>query len=312
MMGFKKKLTSLLPADARNHLQNALTVEWEGQTKTVLVDLPNTPGGGGGYSRNDDNELEMSGLTGSAAGAGYGRLADDDDDEGYSRSRSNNYNYNYDQPLSQSRSRSSNNRETYESEAYQPSSSSSAYTNFNSYSYSSSASGAGSASNKHKKNSSYSSKGLPPLPPSQSSHGHFANAGSGHAGMRAQNPFEPEYQSPQPSSSSTYSGASPYTSFTPQFQHQSSFAGANDPSSSSFGGGFSNGNGSLGSRGGERKMPNPWGKTYRADDIDLLGDIGSSSGGGGGRGNMTSPTSSRGTRDSSNTFMSEDNRNPFQ
>nr|XP_019012803.1 uncharacterized protein I206_02299 [Kwoniella pini CBS 10737]OCF51584.1 hypothetical protein I206_02299 [Kwoniella pini CBS 10737] len=84
-MGFKKKFSSLIPADARNHLQNALTVEWEGQGKTVLVDLPET-------NKHQNNEVEMAGLTSNSAA--YGRLIDDDDDIPYSRpSRSDYHNY---------------------------------------------------------------------------------------------------------------------------------------------------------------------------------------------------------------------------
>ncbi|WVR06300.1 hypothetical protein IAU60_003330 [Kwoniella sp. DSM 27419] len=250
MYGLKKKLTSLLPSEARNPLQNMLTVEWEGQSnKTVLVDLSD--------DRNADTEVEMSGLTSSAAGSGYGRLADDDDDQ----------NYDYGRPAP-GRSHSSH-----------------------------------STSGKN-----YSSKSLPPLPSRQThstrerdhqinhytstSSSSYNGYSSGQPGYRVDNPFEPEYESPQPSSSSTYSGPSPYATFTPQFGHQSAFAQPSDQ---------------YGTH-SRRAMPNPWAK-YRADDVDLLGEGPSSA-----ERNVTSPTSSRGTRDSVNSSafgVNDDNRNPF-
>ncbi|WRT67732.1 uncharacterized protein IL334_004704 [Kwoniella shivajii] len=247
MMGFKKKLTSLLPSDARNHLQNVLTVEWEGQGKTVLVDLPD--------QSNEDNEVEMAGLTGSGGGGGtYGRLIDDDEDERpYQRPSRSAYNQNYDR----------------HGDTNQPPS-------------------------KHK-NQSYASKSLPPLPPHlMGVNGAAIGGGWGGGGMREsssntgyvnQNPFEPEYNSPQPSSSSTYS-SSPYTSFTPQMNNPPSFSNDNYAYNSN-------------PNGREKKMPNPWTK-YRADDIDLLGDLGANA--------VESPTSSRGTRDSAASNL----ENPFR
>lgn len=50
---------------ARAHLQNVFTVEWEGGNKTVLVEVPNA---------DHPSEVEMSGMGGT-----YGRLADDDE-----------------------------------------------------------------------------------------------------------------------------------------------------------------------------------------------------------------------------------------
>ncbi|WWC62624.1 uncharacterized protein I303_105221 [Kwoniella dejecticola CBS 10117] len=127
MMGFKKKFSSFLPADARTHLQNALTVEWEGQGKTVLVDLPDA-------NKHQNNEVEMAGLTSNSAA--YGRLNDDDDDLSYSRPSRSNYHTDHKSETSQSQQYS---------DSHQSSSSSSA--------------------NKHRKYPSYSSKTLPPVPP---------------------------------------------------------------------------------------------------------------------------------------------------
>ncbi|KIR75765.1 hypothetical protein CNBG_9049 [Cryptococcus deuterogattii R265] len=70
MFGIKKKLSALIPSDARAHLQNVFTVEWEGGNKTVLVEVPNA---------DHPSEVEMSGMGGT-----YGRLADDDEDDMYS------------------------------------------------------------------------------------------------------------------------------------------------------------------------------------------------------------------------------------
>ncbi|WVW84728.1 hypothetical protein I302_106763 [Kwoniella bestiolae CBS 10118] len=224
MMGFKKKLTSFLPSDATNRLQNVLTVEWEGQGKTVLVELPDT-------QRNENNEVEMAGLT-SSAGA-YGRLNDDDEDErSYSRPSRSNYNSHY------------TTSQQYSNTYYESPSSTS--------------------NSKHKKHPSYSSKTLPPLPPSN----HVKSA----PGNINRNPFEPEYHSPQPSSSSTYSyssTSSPYAGYASQFGVQQAFDNGNAY------GNEMGGNGSLGRTTEKKKaMPNPWGSKYRADDIDLLGDIG--------------------------------------
>lgn len=60
---------------ARNALQNVLTVEWEGQGKTVLVEVPPA-------SSMRSSEMEMDGLgTGVSQDGrnygGYGRLDDD-------------------------------------------------------------------------------------------------------------------------------------------------------------------------------------------------------------------------------------------
>ncbi|WVO19195.1 uncharacterized protein IAS62_000473 [Cryptococcus decagattii] len=70
MFGIKKKLSALIPSDARAHLQNVFTVEWEGGNKTVLVEVPDA---------DHPSEVEMSGMGGT-----YGRLADDDEDDIYS------------------------------------------------------------------------------------------------------------------------------------------------------------------------------------------------------------------------------------
>ncbi|WVQ65733.1 uncharacterized protein L199_003911 [Kwoniella botswanensis] len=240
MMGFKKKLSSFLPSDATNRLQNVLTVEWEGQGKTVLVELPDT-------ARNENDEVEMAGLTSSAGG--YGRLNDDDEDErSYSRPSRSAYNHNYDDPYQN---------------PYQTTSSS-----------------------KHKKHPSYSSKTLPPLPPSN--HNKVGNVN--------RNPFEPEYHSPQPSSSSTYSyssgsGSSPYTGSTSQFGAQQA---------------YNQGNGSLNRIGEKKPMPNPWGNKYREDDIDLLGDIG----GGGIHSSTTTSYSRDELRDTRDNYDSLEN--PFR
>ncbi|KAL7420521.1 hypothetical protein Q5752_004471 [Cryptotrichosporon argae] len=66
MIDLRKKLTGLLPTEARAQLQNVLTVEWAGH-KTVLVAVPEA----GGAS--DDVELE------DRARGEYGRLLDDED-----------------------------------------------------------------------------------------------------------------------------------------------------------------------------------------------------------------------------------------
>ncbi|WWC88603.1 uncharacterized protein L201_003516 [Kwoniella dendrophila CBS 6074] len=271
MMGFKKKLTSFLPLDAQSRLQNVLTVEWEGQGKTVLVELPNSD-----VNRNDNNEVEMAGLT-SNSGA-YGRLNDDeyDDDRSYSRPSRSQYN--------------NNNSDSY---------------------YSSS-----SSSSQHRKQSSYSSKNLPPLPPtssgSASGSGYNTSSSSSKVGYRNQNPFEPEYNSPQPSSSSTYSSSSsPYTGFTPQFSNQATFGNNTEINSG----------GSL-NRNKQKTIPNPWGKTYRADDIDFLGDdLGNNNNNNNGsygyndyndRNGLRSPTSSAGTRDSQGSSNANSLENPFR
>ncbi|AAW43120.2 expressed protein [Cryptococcus deneoformans JEC21] len=71
MFGLKKKLSAIIPSEARAHLQNILTVEWEDGNKTVLVDVPDA---------DHPSEVEMSGMGGT-----YGRLADDDEDDISSR-----------------------------------------------------------------------------------------------------------------------------------------------------------------------------------------------------------------------------------
>ncbi|KAK8858539.1 hypothetical protein IAR55_002766 [Kwoniella newhampshirensis] len=247
MMGFKKKLTSLIPSDARNQLQNVLTVEWEGQNKTVLVDLPGPE---------KSNEVEMSGFGSGSGGGGYGRLTDDDEDD-----------RNYLRRSSQSRSRPSRDRSgssSHDSREYEPT-----------------------HHRTHTKSPSYSSKTLPPIP-SRPSDNRNINTNN--------NPFaEPEYYpSPQLSSASTYI-KTPNTTSSPHFSHlqQSSFSGdagyGLDFNDSKFSGG----------RQGERKIVtagNPW-ATFRADDVDLLGDLG-----------VSSPTSSRGTRDSGGSSA----ENPFR
>ncbi|WWD18428.1 hypothetical protein CI109_102878 [Kwoniella shandongensis] len=254
MMGFKKKLTSLIPTDARSQLQNALTVEWEGGNKTVLVDLPGTG--------EKSNEVEMSGFGGANRGGDYGRLMDDDEDEG-----------GYLRPSTQSQSRSRPTRDRSGSHDSRE------------YSYSS----------KHTKSPSYSSKNLPPLPANKRTH--------------SNNPFEPDFyatSSPQPSSSSTYTN-SPYTgtsNASPHFSHhqQPSFSGdagyAMDFNDSSRRGG-EGGSGGYAQRerkNGTSRNGNPW-ATFRADDVDLLGDLG-----------VSSPSSSRGTRDSAGSSV----ENPFR
>ncbi|WVN88049.1 uncharacterized protein L203_103248 [Cryptococcus depauperatus CBS 7841] len=68
MLSVKKKIANLIPIDVRDHLQNALTVEWENGNKTVLVDVTETG--------SQHIETEMSGI----GVKGYGRLANDDED----------------------------------------------------------------------------------------------------------------------------------------------------------------------------------------------------------------------------------------
>ncbi|WVQ72861.1 hypothetical protein IAR50_002422 [Cryptococcus sp. DSM 104548] len=76
MFGIKKKLSSLIPNDARAHLQNVFTVEWEDGNKTVLVDLPD--------SDKQQHDMEMNGVGSGGAGT-YGRLADDEEEDRYTR-----------------------------------------------------------------------------------------------------------------------------------------------------------------------------------------------------------------------------------
>ncbi|BEJ17607.1 hypothetical protein CspHIS471_0610080 [Cutaneotrichosporon sp. HIS471] len=72
MLGLKKKLSALVPADARGTIQKALTVEWDSGHKAVLVDLS--------QEREREREIEMS------SSKGYGRLADEDEEEAMFRS----------------------------------------------------------------------------------------------------------------------------------------------------------------------------------------------------------------------------------
>ncbi|TYJ51552.1 hypothetical protein B9479_007871 [Cryptococcus floricola] len=76
MFGIKKKLSSLIPNDARAHLQNVFTVEWEDGNKTVLVDVADTD--------KQQHEMELNGI-GAGGGGTYGRLADDEEEDRYTR-----------------------------------------------------------------------------------------------------------------------------------------------------------------------------------------------------------------------------------
>ncbi|CAK9784828.1 hypothetical protein CC85DRAFT_302086 [Cutaneotrichosporon oleaginosum] len=67
MLGLKKKLSALVPTDARSSLQKALTVEWDGGHKAVLVDLAPPEA---------HPDVEMAGLK-----KQYGRLPDEDEEE---------------------------------------------------------------------------------------------------------------------------------------------------------------------------------------------------------------------------------------
>ncbi|WVQ83004.1 hypothetical protein IAT38_005142 [Cryptococcus sp. DSM 104549] len=292
MFGIKKKLSALIPSDARAHLQNALTVEWEGGNKTVLVEVPDAP--------NAPSEMEMSGMGGGKGGGVYGRLLDDDDEsDTYLRP----------EPPSRSRShRSQHDRHERDlpSDPFRrpsPISHSSSYNSSSSY-------------------SSYSSKTLPALPSQRGGADPLGQGGQAQAHSRTanparapgSNPFDGDfYPSPQTSSSSTYE-ASPYTSSSPRFPSDAAPNSASNPyatyaghsSAGKYGGGGYGGNPPQAS-GGRPKAGNPW-ATFRTDEVDLLGgDLG---------GGVDSPTSSRGTRDSDGSEAGVGGgvggRNPFR